>query len=139
MNCAKIQKLIGPGLDNELSEKQREAVDAHLKRCAGCLLEYKALKEISGQIHSLKLNWLAEDNNYSEYWNTLKNKIDSTRQPSLREEFINLLWESPGIVVAATSFIFWLRMTNSLMQNALNNNYFEYLLKGLGLILRRGI
>ncbi len=46
MNCDEAKQLISAYLEDNLSDKQREAVSMHIKRCVGCQKQFEADKKV---------------------------------------------------------------------------------------------
>jgi len=53
MKCARLQKLLLPYLENELSPKKKKLVEAHLRTCRNCSRELESLKKVSLLLASL--------------------------------------------------------------------------------------
>jgi len=53
MKCARMEKLLLPYLENELSPEKKIEVEAHLRTCRGCSRELENLKKVSLLLASL--------------------------------------------------------------------------------------
>ncbi len=53
MKCTQIKKLLSPYLENELSQKKKAEVEAHLEICPSCTSELDHLKKVSLLLSSL--------------------------------------------------------------------------------------
>ncbi|MBN2245050.1 MAG: zf-HC2 domain-containing protein [Candidatus Aminicenantes bacterium] len=56
MRCSKVKKLISDYIDSELTNKQTEALERHLKECPGCrqtLEDFRKIAERSGKLKEM--------------------------------------------------------------------------------------
>ena len=83
MGCRKIKKLLGPFIDDELSEQQRQQVADHLERCASCRHRLESLQKVEALGRQLPTTEPDEP-----YW--------STFLPRLRVRITRAQKKSPG-------------------------------------------
>lgn len=74
------------------------------------------------------------DISFSEYWIELKDKIEKRTRPSLKDEFLSLLWKEPLLELSIGSFITGLVVIRVLGMLGMIK-YIEYLPRIMGLIL----
>lgn len=94
MRCSKVKKLISDYIDNELTSKQTEVLEKHLKECPGCrqtLEDFKKIAEKSGKLKEIsppEWSWMrikARIGSQSKSTQLkLKNRWDWLRTPAFR-------------------------------------------------------
>lgn len=116
MRCRKVRKLLGPLIDKELSEKQRQEVAAHLEGCSDCRAELESLRK--AEVLSRQLARPEPD---QVYWQTflprLKQKIVPQKKMPVRGRVRRVLdrffappvpWFRVAGAVAAVLLVFFL-------------------------------
>lgn len=83
--CTKFQELISSAVDNEISDADKEALEAHLAECEACRRVYEAFSAISGAA----ADSLAEvPKNFKE--NTMSLVMSEASRPKGVKRFLNL-------------------------------------------------
>ena len=80
--CHRVQKRFIPYLDNALSDKDKEKVKEHLKKCTICQEKLEAFKEI-GELLAKKNKAERSGEYWQEFQNKLKHRITSYYRPGL--------------------------------------------------------
>ncbi len=75
INCAEIKPLLMGFVDNELDEKQRTLVQAHLSECPICREEFEKFSGLKKETSEMKFKQLPEIF-WDEYWSHVYNKIE---------------------------------------------------------------
>ncbi len=52
MHCRKVLELLPKFIENDFSEQERAAVEAHLKECEACRLEFEAMGRLVETLES---------------------------------------------------------------------------------------
>ena len=53
MHCRKVLELLPKFIENDFSEEERSAVEAHLRECEECRLEFEAMGRLVETLESL--------------------------------------------------------------------------------------
>jgi len=75
MNCKKIRQLLLSYLDNEVSPKEREAIEAHLSVCSGCRNELETLAETQRQLRQGLTVIAARASSSPHVWSAIKARL----------------------------------------------------------------
>ncbi len=91
MNCRKARRLINELLDGELREKDRQELQAHLEKCAGCRVLYEELAMIKEKMVPAGLVEPSD-----RIWEKLKSRLQAEVIPRLQAEPTEPLREQTG-------------------------------------------
>lgn len=75
MDHQKIKKLLFPYLEEELSEKEKESVEEHLKRCPECRQELEKIKKLEEIMGKMKLKNPPKEA-WQMYWLSVYNRLE---------------------------------------------------------------
>jgi hypothetical protein len=78
-SCKKIKALMVNALYNELSEKEKNIFQTHLKTCSGCSAEYKKLTTLMGVMDKRQRPKMSEDF-WDNYYLQVEKRIEAAKE-----------------------------------------------------------
>lgn len=115
MECKKIEKWVSDNIDDELSEKKKKILKAHLKRCSSCRSYAKVIERIHNETKSLETPEVSPAY-WEEFTSRLKTKISSSLPEKRRGKapFLRWKWAWAG---AGLIFVIVVGLSLYLIQN----------------------
>ena len=113
ISCEQMQLKVMALIDNELTGKEKKAVEKHLQECTKCQHDYKLLLKTKEITREMKLKKLPEMY-WEEYWQHIYNRI---------ERGISWILISIGAIIVI-SFAAW-QMVSELIADQKLNPFFK--------------
>ena len=107
ISCERIEDIISPFVDGEVTMEETETIIKHLRLCRHCTFMYEELCQIKSQLSSLP-KIFSQRNLWKKIIN--KNKQNVVRL-KISPKFSSSLWKKWGIVAASFVVIFFLFVT----------------------------
>ena len=99
--CHRIPKMLLPYIDDALSDRNREGIEEHLKKCANCREELELLKRV-GNLLAQK----AKAERPKEYWQEFQDKLRYRLTPHYRFSPAKSFKIKPVLVACSIIFVF---------------------------------
>ncbi|MFA5008594.1 MAG: DUF4349 domain-containing protein [Candidatus Omnitrophota bacterium] len=118
---SKIKKIISAYLDNEVSEKEKNLVEEHLKKCTFCRKYYENLQRLSSALNKYKEEELSSDLEQRIKNNFLGGKYKGVAKMKNKKLIVGI---SSGALAILLMFVFVGHIQNSI-QKRIHNAYLE--------------
>ena len=110
-----MTEMISAFMDGELSHKDKQLVDRHLKDCAGCRKEYDALKSVDNLLCSINPIEPSSDFN-RRFWKEVDTQAAKKTPWSMFKDFSwgwhpSLVSAAAALLIVAGSFVAYRSMT----------------------------
>jgi len=101
-DCKRIERKLSRYLDNEVSAKERMAIESHLKACSDCAAEKQALQKLSTLFRQVP-DILPAENSEALLWE----KLQEARKPKLIERIRSFItqWDFMPVYYPVTALL----------------------------------